>query len=286
MGYINFEIDLLRTFVLSVECGSFTRAANLVGRTPSAVSLQIDRLVDIAGQELFRREGRNFALTPAGEQLLTYARRILALNDETAAALKVSGTEQVLRIGAPEDFARCSLADVLPRFSEIMPGLTVEVHTGVSSTLLTQLDRGELDLAIVFGNSERKSAKVLAEAPTVWVAPPEMAQYRPEGPVPLILFSPPCFFRTIALDALEAARLRWRIVLTSPGLSGQWGAVKSGIGISPRIQKFVPSDLITLGTENGLPPLPPAVLTIHESSRKTPGAEAISELLLESMILV
>jgi len=286
MGYVNFEIDLLRTFVLSVDCGSFTRAANLIGRTPSAVSLQMDRLVDIAGQELFRREGRHFALTAGGEQLLTYARRMLALNDEASAALRVSASEQVLCIGVPEDFARCSLPEVLPRFSDVMPGTTLEVHTAASSALLAQLDRGEVDLAIVFGNQERKGAKVLAEGPTVWVAPPEMVQYRPDGPVPLILFPPPCFFRSIALESLESARLPWHIAVTSPSLAGQWGAVKSGVGISPRVERYIPEDLITLGTENGLPPLPPAVLTIHESSKRTAAAGAMCELLLGSTVLV
>jgi len=282
VSYVNFEIDLLRTFVLAVEAGNFVSAANAVGRTPSAVSIQMDRLEDLAGQKLFRRRGRSFVLTSAGEQLLAYARRMLALNDETANALRASASIQTIRLGVPEDFARCWLPSVLARFAHLAPGITVEVRTDVSSALLAALNKAELDLAVVFGNHDRAGAKSVATLPAVWVAAPEFRDYRPSGPVPLVLFSAPCVFRSTAIESLERAGLPWRIVLTSPGLSAQWGAVKGGVGISLRAQPFVPLDLITLGKDNGLPALPAAVLTLHQRPGLPAAAAALRDTLLES----
>jgi DNA-binding transcriptional LysR family regulator len=283
MPYVNLEIHLLRTFVVAVEAGAFVRAANLVGRTPSAVSLQIDRLEECVGQPIFQRDGRGFALTSAGEQLLSYARRMLALNDETVCAMQKAQQAQTVRLGLPEDFARCWLPAVLVQFTEVMPNVTIEVRTHTSANLLAAMQRGDLDLAVVFGNQDCKGAQVLAELPTVWVGPPEMSTYKPDGPIPLILFSPPCLMRTLALESLERARLAWRVALISPGLAGQWAAVKAGIGISLRVHAFVPSDLAVLGYANGLPSLPNSVLTLHERTNSGVPSRVLREILIEQM---
>lgn len=136
MAYTNLDTDLLRTFAVAVEAGNFGRAAALVGRTASAVSLQIDRLEELAGQKLFRRDGRSFALTSAGEQLLLYARRILAINDEAVSTLQIACKAETVRLGLPEDVACFWLPRVLKRFAAEMPGVTVEVRTDLGATLL------------------------------------------------------------------------------------------------------------------------------------------------------
>src|SRR5215470_9436054 len=103
MGFVNLELDLLRTFVAAVDTSSFARAADLVGRTPSAVSLQMDRLEELCGQPLFRRQGRQFLLTSTGEKLLAYARRLLTVNDETVDDLQLRQHKEVIRLGMGED---------------------------------------------------------------------------------------------------------------------------------------------------------------------------------------
>jgi DNA-binding transcriptional LysR family regulator len=282
MAYTNLDTDLLRTFAVAVEAGNFGRAAALVGRTASAVSLQIDRLEKLAGQKLFRRDRRSFALTSAGEQLLLYARRILAINDEAVSTLQIACKAETVRLGLPEDVARFWLPRVLKRFAAEMPGTTVEVRTDVGATLLAALGRGDLDLAVVFGNEDRPGALRICELPAAWVAAPHMSGFHPHGPVPLVLFSPPCFFRSMALEALESAGLPWRIVLISPSLSGQWAAVKAGLGLSIRVLPFVPPDLVILGRKNGLPPLPTAPLTLHAMSPSSDSVKALQRALLET----
>jgi len=281
MGYMNLDTDLLRTFAIAVEAGNFGRAAGLVGRTASAVSLQIDRLEQLAGHKLFRREGRGFALTAAGEQLLLYAHRILAINDEAVRALQIARKEESVRLGLPEDVARSWLPGVLQRFAAKMPGVTVEVRTDLGPAMLAALDHGDLDVAIVFGNEHRPGALPLCELQATWVGNPKMRGYRPDGPVPLVLFGPPCFFRSMALEALERAGLPWHIALISPSLSGQWAAVKAGLGISIRVLPFVPPDLVALGRKNGLPPLGTARLTVHAASRSSDSVVALEKAILE-----
>jgi len=283
MGYMNLDTDLLRTFAIAVEAGNFGRAAGLVGRTASAVSLQIDRLEQLAGHKLFRREGRGFALTAAGEQLLLYAHRILAINDEAVRALQIARQTESVRLGLPEDVARFWLPGILQRFAAKMPGVTVEVRTDLGPAMLAALDHGDLDVAIVFGNEHRPGALPLCELQATWVGNPKMRGYHPDGPVPLVLFCPPCFLRSMALEALERAGLSWRIALISPNLSGQWAAVKAGIGISIRVHPFVPPDLVVLGRKNGLPPLQTARLTLHAVPRSSDSVIALEKALLETV---
>ena len=140
MGFVNLELDLLRTFVAAVETSSFARAADLVGRTRSAVSLQMGRLEDLCGQPLFRREGRRFLLTSTGEKLLVYARRLVAVNDETVDDLQLGQHKQAIRLGMSEDIASACLPDVLKRFSLDRPEAYVSVRVGASAGLVSAVE--------------------------------------------------------------------------------------------------------------------------------------------------
>ncbi len=243
MGFVNLEFDLLRTFVTAVEADSFARAADLVGRTPSAVSLQIDRLEQLCGQSLFRRERRRFVLTPAGEKLLLYARRLLAINDEALNAINAGTRAEIVRLGIPEDIASGYLPKALKRFAMEHPDTHVTIRIGRSATLVNAVERTELDLAIVYANQERPSAMHAADLPISWIGRPHQKISRKGEPVRLVLFAAPCCFRTAALEALDRAALKWEVVFESPNLVGQWAAVKAGLGISVRLLTSVPPDL-------------------------------------------
>jgi DNA-binding transcriptional LysR family regulator len=280
MRFVNLEVDLLRTFVTAVETGSFARAADIVARTPSAVSLQIDRLEQMCGHPLFRRDGRRFVLTPAGEKLLVYARRLLAINDEAVGTFQVSIHRQVVRLGIPEDIASGCLPDALQRFSVQRPDAYITVQLGRSATLVNAVERGELDLAIAYGNRDRPSALHAADQPIRWIGSSRQEKQRKDTPVRLVLFGPPCCFRTAALEALDRAALQWEIVFESPNLLGQWAAVKAGLGVSVRLLTSVPTDLIALGPQNGLPALGTIPLTLHAAHQLSPAAHEFRDLLL------
>jgi DNA-binding transcriptional LysR family regulator len=282
MGFVNLDIDLLRTFVIAVEAGSFTRAADRVGRTLSAVSLQIDRLEDLCGHQLFRRDGRKFLLTLAGEKLLVYARRLLAVNDEAIDAFHLASHTELVRLGIPEDIASGCLPDVLKQFTSRRPQTQTTVRIGRSVTLVNAVERGELDLAIVYGNEDRSGAVLAVNLPIGFIGTSQPRARRADV-VRLVLFAAPCLFRTAAIEALDRAALKWDIVFESQNLLGQWAAVKAGLGISVRLLASIPQDLVALGPADGLPALGTVPLTLHSTNQTSAGARDLQDLLLKML---
>ncbi|WP_411032937.1 LysR substrate-binding domain-containing protein [Shinella sp. BYT-45] len=260
----NFDMDVLRTFVTGVRLGSFAKAAEALGRTPPAVSLQLRKLSDLSGQTLFTRQGRGLALTDAGEALYDYAVRILDLNDEAMMMLGSSRSlDGWLRLGIPQDFAETSLPPVLGRFSRAHPKLRVEARVDRGAKLVAAVERGDLDMAVTWGGPRSLHCQHVATHPIVWIAAADYALPAKEA-VPLIAFDPPCSFRTAAVDALSAARREWRQVFASPGLAGLWAAVTAGLGVTIRTTAGMPPHLRVLDPERaGLPVLGSVDLMLH-----------------------
>src|SRR5512140_2626580 len=149
MSAPNLDIDLLRTFAAIADSGSFTAASGLVSRTQSAVSVQIRRLEAVLGRRVFERTSRSLVLTAAGETLLGYARRILALNDESVRRISEPPVSGLLRLGITEYFVPGELPAILSRFAQAYPGVELEAHMGLSRDLRRELAAGALDAALV-----------------------------------------------------------------------------------------------------------------------------------------
>ncbi|MCW2307533.1 LysR substrate-binding domain-containing protein [Rhodobium gokarnense] len=267
-----FDIDALRTMVAGLELGSFARAAVRLGRSQSAVSMQLKKLEQQAGTRLFERKGRGLVPTEAGEALAAYARRIVALNDEAARALGAATLPTTVRLGLPQDFFDDVMPATLATFSEQHPQVHVDVRAGPNHLLPDEVRAGRLDGAIVFfpegtaGDGTR-----LGTMPMRWLAHKSCAPT--DDPVPLVLFDHPCLFRQAALAALDRAERRWRAAVTTPSLPGIWGALRSGLGIAVRTGHGVPADIVCLGDDAGLPPLPAIDLKMLRSDN-APGAAA------------
>lgn len=148
------EMDVLKTFVAIAETGNFTTAAETVYRTPSAVSMQIKKLEEMLGCTLFLRDARSVSLTPKGELLLGYARRLLSLNNETVSRFLLPDMNGVVRVGAPEDVGERILPDVLKRFAETYPNVTIDVSIGMSNAMRKRVDEHRLDIAVFNSLSE------------------------------------------------------------------------------------------------------------------------------------
>ena len=144
-----FDLELLRSFVSVVDSGGFTRAGERVHRTQSTVSQQIKRLEEDVGQSLLNRSGKDVTPTEAGERLLSYARRLLSLAEEARDVLARPGKEGAIKLGIPEDFAAYRLAKLLATFSRSHPGLRLDVRADQSINLQRDLERSELDLALL-----------------------------------------------------------------------------------------------------------------------------------------
>jgi DNA-binding transcriptional LysR family regulator len=262
----NLDIDALRTFVLGFELGSFARAADRVGRSQSAVSAQLRKLEEQVGQPLVTKAGRGLAVTDAGERLLSYARRILDLNDEAVDGLRRSELAGRVRLGLPQDFAEAWLPEVLGRFSRINPNVMVEILVDKVHALVDKTRQGDLDLSLAWGASiDAPHVLPIAEIPAVWIGRRDgwPGQASRLEPVPLVAFESPCSFRDPAIGALDRAGMAWRISVTSPSLSGLWAAASAGLGITMRTRIGLPAGLVVLDpTEAGLPVLPSVPLAL------------------------
>jgi len=283
---VNLDTDVLRTLVAICDSGGVNRAAGLVGRSQSAVSLQIRKLEQQVGAAVFQKKGRGLALTGAGDVLLNYARRILALNDDAVSAVKGLAIEGSVRFGMPSDFAETWMPAVLGRFKRSHPDVHIEAKMDRNAALLEALDTGKLDLALVFGGAQRPDAQILATLPMVWIGPQgEQPRRLERDPIPLVLFEPPCLFREAGLEALNRARIPWRISFTTHSLAGAWAAVEAGLGLTPRFALGRPSNLAVLDGA-GLPEMPPVSLSLHCGGRPlSPAAQRFRESLLETLPL-
>ena len=278
-----FDLDLLRTFVAIADNGGFTRAAERIGRTQSTVSLQVKRLEEGLGRRLFEREpGRDLLLTPDGEILLTYARRILRLGDEARSRLMEPDLGGTVRFGAPEDFATVHLPDVLARFARAHPSVALEVNCDFTVNLLDGFGKGQYDLVLFKREPQGPGGGVgVWREVLVWAASPRLVLGGEGEPLPLVLAPVPDVYRKRALASLDAAGRPRRIVYTSPSLAGLQAAVKAGLGVTVLPREMVPPGLVLLGPEHGLPPVPDAEIALY----RAPGAlSRAAELLAEHVI--
>ena len=281
---VNLDMDVLRSFVTGIELGSFARAASRLGRSPSAISLQLRKLEDQVGQQLVQKHGRGLVLTEAGEMLLGYARRLLDLNDAALSAVGSPALSGRVRIGLPQDFAETWLPETLGRFARLHPGVRIDAHVDRNATLRSRLDEGQLDLALLWDEDggERDGA-VIGTLPMAWIGPRRGVTPGTDRPIPLVLFGSPCIFRHAALNALDAAAIPWRISFSSPGLAGLWAAVSAGLGLTVRTPHGLPAALTALDPEeSGLPRLPSLSLRLLESrTRSDPAVERLAALLTD-----
>ena len=272
----NVSLDSLRTLVIAHDVGGFGRASERLGRTPSAISLQMKRLQDEIGVQLFRKQGRKMLLTEQGEIALRYARRVLELNDEMIDVLRGSSLSGAVRIGFAQDFTGNVLPSVIGRFSSLYPLVKLEITVDRGQVLIQALDSGDLDLALTLGGSEFKTAQVLSDLPLHWIASPNFKQ-RANQPLPLALFNPPCGCQTRGLDSLQDAGRSWRVAMTSPSLPGLWAAVSAGLGVTARTVIGIPEDVHTI--DLGLPPLGDMAVVLHRRRKlRTPNAMRFAEV--------
>lgn len=226
----NLEIDLLRSFAAVADTGSFTAAAELVARTQSAVSVQVKRLESIVGRRVFERTSRSIALTPAGEMLLGYARRILALNDATIRDIAEPPVTGRIRLGITEYFVPNNLPAILARFAAAYPGVRLEVRMGTSRDLREQLARKAFD-AVIVRLARRERVHAIWSEPQVWVAPEDFEIVR-GAVLPLALLAAPCVLREFALDLLKRRRRPFKIAFTGSSMVSVQAAVRAGLGVS------------------------------------------------------
>ena len=274
---VNLPTTLLRSFVAIVDAGSMLSAAEQVFVTQSALSLQIKRLEELLQQALFTREGRRLALTPPGEVLLDYARRVLALHDEAVNAVSAGSYAGPVRIGMVQDFADTLLTGLLARFTELHPESQIYARVAGTAELQALLDRGQLDIILGYAGSDDPAA--IRVSPMIWHGAAEIAE---QDVLPLAVLEKPCRFREAAIASLERAGRRYRLAVETPNLSTLRAAVDAGLGITCRTQLFRrDADSVF---ESGLPSLPQVACIISRGPALDSAPARLADLATEVIL--
>lgn len=252
----HIPIDLLRTFMILVETKSFTEAGERVGRSQSTVSLQIRKLVELCDAPLFSGSGKDITLTQTGRHLADYGRRIIDLNDECIRIIEGRSLAGRIRIGIPSDFAISFLPPTLGRFSADFPDVSLEVTCQMSSSLLRQLDEGKLDVVVALEDGRNSSyLQAVWRDPMVWVGRLSL-QVSQMRPLPLVLFTDECAYRSNILHVLRRESIPYRIAFSSQSMAGNQSAIEAGLGITALSLHSIPHTMQQLPENAGLPMLP------------------------------
>lgn len=249
------DLDQLATFIAIADTGSFTRAAEEVHRTQSAVSMQMRRLEERIGKTLFRKDGRTNRLTEDGERLLAYARRMLRLNRETLAAFDDASLEGHIRIGTPDDYADRFLPEIMARFSRSNPRVELSVACEPTSNLVEHIRKGTLDLALVTHDDSRGGSEPVRREPILWVSSANHTVHEREV-LPMAFGRPNCLWRRTACAALEEEGRDYRVLFTSFSATVIATAVLSGLAISVLPECALRPGMRVLGEADGFKALP------------------------------
>jgi DNA-binding transcriptional LysR family regulator len=284
MGTEMLDLELLKSFVSVVDSGGFTRAGERVHRTQSTVSQQIKRLEEDVGQLLLIRNGKDVTPTEAGERLLSYARRLLSLAEEARDVVGRPGHQGAIKLGIPEDFAAYRLAKLLAAFSRSHPQLRMDVRADQSAYLRRDLERGELDLALLKRDAGEKGgiASIACWPERVhWVTSKNHPREIKTGSVPLIGFPLGCLYRARAVHALESAGRAWHMAYTSSSLAGIQAAVAAGMGLSILSEMAIQSDHRVLTARDGFAPIDKTEVALVASPDASPATLRLADRLAE-----
>lgn len=276
------DSDLMRSFLAVADAGSVTAAADRLGRTQSAVSLQIKRLEDNLGQPLFDRMARGVALTARGEQLLPYARRVTALLEEAALALRVKPLVGPVRVGIPDEYFGTVLPRALAAFAERHPGVEVSVRCDHSEPQLQALTDDDLDLAVIYDWTYVAEGEILCIDPTVWVTSRTHAQHL-RRPLPVGVYFRSDWCRDFAQRSLDQQGLDWHTAFQCDDAGAMRVAVENGLAIVPISRSTIPAGCGELKAADGFPMVDSSRVILRRNPRGTsPAIEGMAAMLREA----
>jgi DNA-binding transcriptional LysR family regulator len=270
----NLDVTTLRSFVAVADTGGVTRAAGFLHLTQSAVSMQLKRLEELLGLELLDRSGRTIALTASGDQLLGYARRMVALNDEVIGRLTHQAFEGEVVLGVPHDIVYPLIPLVLQRFNADYPRVKVHLVSSYSMALKDQFGRGECDLILTTESSGTQDSETITTLPLAWVGAQGGSAWR-QRPLRLA-FCRRCLFRSKVLGALDNADVPWEMVVDTDSDRSIEATVTADLAIHAMLEGTEPQHLVLIDHGGALPELPVQMVNLYggDNGRR----EIISEL--------
>ncbi|RAI03331.1 LysR family transcriptional regulator [Acuticoccus sediminis] len=272
------DLAALRSFLAIVEHGGVTRAAKRLNLTQSAVSMQLKRLEEGLGHTLLDRARKGMTPTAAGEQLASYARRMLELNDEALARLTEPSFQGDLTLGAPHDVVYPHIPEVLRLFARTYPRVRVQLQSSYTSVLKDQFARGEVDVILTTELMPDPGAEVLQAGPLVWIGAPAGQAYR-NRPLPLA-FENGCIFRPWVQRALDDAGIPWVMAVESLSIRTVEATVAADLAVHAGIEDTLPPQLAQIEHGGSLPPLPTTYIAMYVADGPNAGlAQKLADVL-------
>lgn len=278
---LNIDTLTLKNFITICELGSFSEAADAVGRTQSAISLQIKKLEQTFGCQLFDRSKHKPILTEQGKTFLGYAKQIVHLQFEAYSLLHEPDIKGKIRLGAPEDFATHYLPAILSKFIKQHPNVQLSVACDLTLNLIAGFKKREYDIVLVKRDPNKvKGGKKVWREPLVWAS---AEHWQAEPSLSLVLSPSPCIYRARAIAALDRAKKKWHISYTSPSLAGTIAAVKAGLGMT-----VLPSNMLQPGISPArgklkLPHLADAEIALFMQDGLPKACDVLAEHIIHSM---
>lgn len=267
------ESDLLRTFLAVADAGSVTGGADRIHRSQSAASVQVKQLEELLGKSVFKRHGRGVVLSDLGEALAPVARRVVETLDSAMAEFSDAGLVGSLRIGIPDDHGKQALSRIIAEFTREHPKVDLMVHCALGTGYPAALASGDLDLAVYEVEQVVPGTDLICEQQMYWVGARGLSLLD-RDPVPVALFDRACWWRDVALRALEKSGRSYRVVYSSESVTGIAAAIEAGIAIGVLDRSALTPDLVVLTEEDGLGEMPTSKLVL---SRRKGADDAICD---------
>ena len=256
------DSDLLRTFLAVTDTGSILAGARKILRTQSAASMQIRKLEDLLGTDVFVRHGRGVHLTTAGERLEPVARKVVGQLNDIFAELTGEELTGVLRIGIPDDHSSELLSKIIADFARDNPKVELNVQRSLSTDYSTALATGQMDIAVHEVAELGPELELLKDEHIVWATSRAHSVHEAD-PLPVALFDRDCWWRDVAVNALNESGRDYRIVYSSESATGVAAAVRAGVAVGVLNADRLTDDMVQLTAENGFLPLPASKLVIE-----------------------
>ncbi len=257
----NLDVTTLRSFVAVADSGGVTRAAGFLHLTQSAVSMQLKRLEEMLGLPLLDRSGRTIALTASGEQLLVYARRMVAMNDEVITRLTDHAFEGEITLGVPHDVVYPAVPQVLKQFHAAFPRVKIHLEASYTRTLKDQFAKGDCDVIVTTETGVDQGGEVLDVKPLIWIGAPGGNAWR-QRPLQLA-FCRFCVFRAHIVAALDAEGIAWEMSVDTESDRAIEAAVSADLAVHAMIEGTQPPYLEAIDHNGSLPALPVQQINLY-----------------------
>ena len=273
----NLDLTILRSFVTVVETGGVTQAAGILNLTQSAVSMQLKRLEELLAVEVLQRAGRKLVITPAGEQLLGFAKRMVELNDEVFLRMTDRTHVGAFALGVPTDIVFPHIPNVLKRFNAEFPQVKVQLISSFTAALKDEFRKGEIDIILTTEQGLDAGGETLKEAALRWIGAPQGKAWQ-QRPLPFASCQS-CNFRSVGFAALDQAGIAWTDVVTSESEIAAEASASADLAVLTRLEGHHPPHLELIEPNGQLPDLGTSLVNIYGPVQKTEFAQRLKEII-------